>query len=48
MIKEIGLNLAPGNKHGRNKPKQEARSEPQQDGKRVIKNGGYTIPAQMF
>jgi hypothetical protein len=31
-----------------NEPKQETRSEPQQDGKRATKNGGYTIPAQMF
>jgi len=30
------------------KPKEEPRPDPQQDGKRVTKDGGYTIPAQMF
>jgi hypothetical protein len=31
-----------------NEPKQKPRPEPQQGSKRVTKNGGYTIPAQMF
>jgi hypothetical protein len=31
-----------------NKPIQETKSEPQQVSKRVTKNWGYTIPAQMF
>ncbi len=31
-----------------NKPKQEPRPDPEQGSKRVTKNGGYTIPAQMF
>lgn len=30
------------------KPKQDPRPSPQRDSKRATKNGGYTIPAQMF
>lgn len=30
------------------KPKQEPRPDPQPDSKRATRNGGYTIPAQMF